>query len=89
MIIILVLFIITSENPPWGSGNKVCMYVNVFLQIKFTDLLRHVIDLKTLTSYSTLILKKILQKMYGLLEFFKARAPLIVISRVQTGLYSG
>ena len=49
MIIILVLFIITSENPPWGSGNKVCMYVNVFLQTKFTDLLRHVLELKTLT----------------------------------------
>ena len=31
MIIILVLFIITPENPPWGSGNKVSMYVNVFL----------------------------------------------------------
>ena len=50
MIIILVFFfIITSENPPWGSGNKVCMYVNVFLQTKFTDLLRHVLELKTLT----------------------------------------
>ena len=49
MIIILVLFIINSENPPWGSGSKVCMYVNVFLQTKFTDLLRHVLELKTLT----------------------------------------
>ena len=49
MIIILVLFIIISENPPWGSGNKVCLYVNFFLRTKFTDLLTRVLELKTLT----------------------------------------
>lgn len=49
MIIILVLFIITPENPPWGSGNKVCMYVNVLLRTKFTELLTRVLELKTQT----------------------------------------
>ena len=49
MIIILVLFIITPENPLWGSGNKVCMYVKVLLRTKFTDLLTRVLELKTLT----------------------------------------
>jgi len=26
--IILIVYIVASENPPWGSGNKVCMYVS-------------------------------------------------------------
>ena len=27
-LILILLIIIASENLPWGSGNKVCMYVN-------------------------------------------------------------
>ena len=51
MIIILVFFLLLPLKIPRGevACNKVCMYVNVFLRTKFTDLLRQVLELKTLT----------------------------------------